>query len=77
MLWSLLALTVLCKNGAIKFYNRHLVVKVWMLLYMSGLPPKFLLASLLHTVYLHNKLVHLVTRQTSFEGHFGVKPDLT
>jgi hypothetical protein len=48
-----------------------------MLLYMSGLPPKFWSAALLHTVYLDNRLVHLVTRRTPFEGHFGVKPDLT
>jgi hypothetical protein len=61
------------QNGAVEFYNGHLAVKVWMLLYMSGLPPKFWSAALLHTVYLHNKLVHLVTRLTPFEGHFAVK----
>jgi hypothetical protein len=65
------------QNGAVEFYNGHLAVKVWTLLYMSGLPPKFWSAALLHTVYLHNRLVHSVTRQTPFEGHFGVKPDLT
>jgi hypothetical protein len=65
------------QNGAIKFCNGHLAVKVWMLLYMSSLPPKFWSAVLLHTVYLHNRLVHSVTQRTPFEGHFRVKPDLT
>jgi hypothetical protein len=49
------------QNGTVKFYNGHLAVKIWTLLHMSGLPPKFWLARLLHTVYLHNRLVHLVT----------------
>jgi hypothetical protein len=50
------------QNGDVKFYNEHLAVKVWTLLYMSGLPPKFWSAALLHIVYLHNRLVHLVTQ---------------
>jgi hypothetical protein len=65
------------QNGAVEAYNGHIAVKVQMLLYMSGLPPKFWLAALLHTIYLHNRLVHLVTHKTPFEGHFGVKPDLS
>ncbi len=65
------------QNRAIEFYKGHLVLKVWTLLYMSGLPPKFWSALLFHTVYLHNRLVHLVTGWTPFEGNFGVKPDLT
>jgi hypothetical protein len=62
------------QNGAVEVYNG---VKVQMLLYMSGLPPKFWLAALLHTVYLHNRLVCLVTHGTPFKGPFGVKPDLS
>jgi hypothetical protein len=65
------------KNGAVKVYNGHLAIKVQMLLYMSNLPPKFWLAVLLHTVYLHNRLVHSVTHKTPFKGHFGIKPDLS
>ncbi len=65
------------QKEAVKFYNGHLAVKVRTLLYMSGLPPKFLSAALLNTVYLHNRLVHSVTRWTPFEGQFGVKLDLT
>jgi hypothetical protein len=65
------------QNGAVEVYNGHLAVKVWTLLYMAGLPPKFWLAVLLHTVYLHNILVHSVTKKTPFEGHFGVKLDLS
>jgi hypothetical protein len=64
------------QKGAVEVYNGHLAVKVQTLLYMSGLPPKFWLAVLLHMVYLHNRLVHLVTHKTLFKGHFGVKPDL-
>ncbi len=29
------------QNGAVEFYNGHLAVKVWTLIYMSGLPPSF------------------------------------
>jgi hypothetical protein len=65
------------QNGAVEIYNGHLAVKVQTLLYMSGLHPKFWSAVLLHTVYLHNRLVHFVTCKTPFEGHFGVKPDLS
>jgi hypothetical protein len=38
------------QNGTIEFYKGHLVVKVWTLLYMSGVPPKFWSAVLFHTV---------------------------
>jgi hypothetical protein len=67
----------LSQNGALEVYNGHIAVKVQTLLYLLGLPPKFWSAALLHTVYLHNRLVHLVTRKTSFKGHFGTKPDFS
>ena len=31
---------------------------------------------LLHSVYLHNRLVHSETKTTPFEGYYGIKPDL-
>jgi hypothetical protein len=65
------------QNGAVEVYNGLIAVKVQTLLYMSGLPPKFWSAALLHTVYLHIRLVHLVTHKTPFEGHFGIKPELS
>jgi hypothetical protein len=65
------------QNGAVEVYDGHLAVKVQMLLYMSGLPPKFWSAALLHTVYLHNQQVHSVTHKTPFGGHFGIKLDLS
>jgi hypothetical protein len=65
------------QNGAVEVYNGHIAVKVQTLLYMSGLPPKFWLAALCHTVYLNNRLVHLVTHKTPFKGHFGIEPDLS
>jgi hypothetical protein len=40
------------------------------------LPAKFRSIALLHSVYLHNQLLHTVTKQTPFEGYFGMKPDL-
>jgi hypothetical protein len=65
------------QNGAVEIYNGHLAVKVQTLLYISGLHPKFWSAALLHTIYLHNHLVHSFTRKTHFECHFGVKLDLS
>jgi hypothetical protein len=65
------------QNGAVEVYNGHLDVKVQTLLYMSGLPPKFWSAALLHMVYLHNQLVYSVTHNIPFEEHFGIKPDLS
>ena len=48
------------------------------LLYGSGLPAKFWSTALLHSVYLHNRLVHAKeTKVTPFEGYFGTKPDLS
>jgi hypothetical protein len=42
------------QNGCAEIYNNTLAVKVWTLLYGSGLPAKFWSALLLHDVYLHN-----------------------
>jgi hypothetical protein len=64
-------------NGGTEIYNNTLSVKVWTLLYGSGLSAKFWSAALLHTVYLHNRLVHFATNKTPYEGWYGRKPDVT
>ena len=65
------------QNGAAETYNGTLAIKARTLLYMSGLPAKFWSAALQHSVYLHNRLVHSVTKQTPFEVWHGTKPDLS
>jgi hypothetical protein len=42
------------QNDSTEIYNNTLAVKVWMLLYVSGLPTKFWSAALFHAAYLHN-----------------------
>jgi hypothetical protein len=56
------------QNGGTEIYNNTLAVKVRTLLNGSGLPAKCWSAALLHAIYLHNRLVHLVTGITPFEG---------
>jgi len=65
------------QNGAVEIYNDKFAVRTRTLLYGSGLPAKFWSAALLHSVYLHNRLIHSETRITPLEGYFGVKPDLS
>ena len=64
------------QNGAVEIYNDKFAVRTRTLLYGSGLPAQFWSAALLHSVYLHNRLVHAETRKTPFEGYYGLKPDL-
>jgi hypothetical protein len=64
------------QNGQAEIYNDKLAVRTRTLLYGAGLPAKYWSSALLHAVYLHNRLVHSITRHTPFEGFFGVKPDL-
>ena len=45
------------------------------LLFGSSLPADNWSAALLHTVYLHNCLVHSETKKIPFEGYYGIKPD--
>ena len=52
------------QNGSAEIYNNTLAVKVRTLLYGSGLPVKFWLEALLHSVYRHNHLVHSATNKT-------------
>jgi hypothetical protein len=59
------------QNGGAEIYNNTLAVKVCTLLYGLGLPAKFWSAVLLHAVYLHNRLVHLATGRTPFEGWYA------
>jgi hypothetical protein len=65
------------QNGAVEVYNDKFAVRTRTLLYGSGLPAKFWSAALLHSVYLHNRLVHSETKATPFERYFGTKPDLS
>jgi len=59
------------QNGAAEIYNDKQGVRVRRLLYSSGLPAKFWSAALLHTTYLHNRLVHSVTKMTPYEAWHG------
>ena len=64
------------QNGAVVIYNDKFAVQTRTLLFGSGLPAQYWSAALLHLVYLHNRLVHLETKTTPFEGYYGIKPDL-
>jgi hypothetical protein len=64
------------QNGAVEIYNNKLAVRTRTLLYGAGLPAKYWSSALLHSVYLHNRLVHKVTKKTPFEGFYGDKPDI-
>ena len=66
------------QNGGAKIYNGTLAVKVRTLLYGSGLPAKFWSAALLHSIYLHNRLVHSSVGMTPYEAcWYGRRPDVT
>jgi hypothetical protein len=64
------------QNGAVEIYNIKLAIRARTLLDGSGLRVKYWSAALFHLVYLHNRLVHSVTKKTPFEGFHGMKPDL-
>jgi hypothetical protein len=65
------------QNGAVEIYNDKFGIKTRTLFYGSSLPEKYWSAALLHAVYLHNRLIHSETKKTSFEGFYGMKPDLS
>ena len=65
------------QNGVAKIMNVKLAVKTRTLLYGSGLPATFWSAALLHTVYLHNRLVHSATKRTPYEAWYGRQPDVS
>ena len=64
------------QNGAVETYNDKFAVRARTLLFGSGLPAQYWSAALVHSVYLHNRLVHSETKKTPFEGYYGIKPDL-
>jgi hypothetical protein len=64
------------QNGAVEIYNDKLAVCTWTLLYGAGLPAKYWSAAQQHSVYLHNWLVHTITKKTPFEALYGHKPDI-
>ncbi len=61
----------------VEIYNAKLAVRTRTLLFGSGLPAKYWSSALVHAVYLHNRLVHTVTRVTPFESFFGAQPDIS
>jgi hypothetical protein len=65
------------QNGAVEVYNAKLAVRKHTLLFGSGLPAKYWSSARIHAVYLHNRMVHTVTRSTPFTAYFHVKPDLS
>ncbi len=64
------------QNGSVEIYNDKLAVRMQTLLYNAGLPAKFWSTALLHSVYLHNPMVHTVVKKTPYEGYYGFKPDI-
>ncbi len=64
------------QNGSVEIYNDKLAIRARTLLYGSGLPEKYWSSALMHSVYLHNRMVHATTRKTPFEGLYGVKQDI-
>jgi hypothetical protein len=64
------------QNGAIENYNDKFAMHTQTLLFGSSLPADYWSAALLHTVYLHNCLVHSETKKTPFKGCHGIKSDL-
>jgi hypothetical protein len=64
------------QNGAVEIYNGKLAVCTRTLLYGSGLPAKYWSSALLHSVYLHNCLIHNATKRTPFKAYYGIRPDL-
>jgi hypothetical protein len=64
------------QNGAVEIYNDKLGIRTRALLYGAGLPAKYWSAALVHSVYLHNRLVHSTTLSTPFGLYYGVKLDL-
>ena len=65
------------QNGAVEIYNAKLAVRTRTLLFGSGFPAKYWSSALVHAVYLHNRLVHTVTKMTPFESFVGSQPDLS
>jgi hypothetical protein len=66
----------LSQNGAVEIYNDKFGIRTRTLLYGAGLPAEYWSAALVHSVYLHNHLVHSTTLFTPFGLYYGVKPDL-
>jgi hypothetical protein len=64
------------QNGAVKIYNDKFGIRTRSLLYGSGLPAKYWSVALVHSVYLHNRLVHSATGSTPFETYNNQQPNL-
>jgi hypothetical protein len=64
------------QNSAVEIYNDNFGICTRSLLYGSGFPAKYWSAALVHSIYLHNRLVHLATGSTPFEVYNKQQPDL-
>jgi hypothetical protein len=51
------------QNSMVEIYKGKLAERTLTLLFGCGLPAKYWSACLLHLVYLHNHLVHMVTKK--------------
>jgi hypothetical protein len=65
------------QNGLVEIYNDKLAVWTRTLLYGAGLPAKFWSAALLHSVYLHNWMVHTIVKKTPYKGCYEFQPDIS
>jgi hypothetical protein len=64
------------QNGKVECLNGTFGVMVRCLLYSAGLSVKFRSTTLIHAVYLNNRLYHKAIGKTPYEGWTGIKPDL-
>ncbi len=64
------------QNGAVEIYNDKFGICTRSLLYGSGLPAKYWYTALVHSIYLHNRLVYSATGSTPFEVYNKQQLDL-
>ena len=65
------------QNGKVERLNGTFGVMVGTLLYLSGLPPQYWSAALVHAVHLKNRLWHSALDVSPFEAWNGSQPDLS
>ncbi len=57
------------QNGSVEIYNNKLAIRARTLLYGSGLPAKYWSSALMHSVYLHNRMVHAMDMVWEITAH--------
>jgi hypothetical protein len=65
------------QNGGVERFNQTLGTMTWVLLYGASLPAEYWSYTLVHLVYLLNRLVHSCMKHTPYEALSGSKPDLS